>query len=423
MLSIANTIFQDKLVCGDRLPVSSFTWGDDQFGIFLPSIAFWLQLLLILVISGGFCFFVWATTFYFIIPNRNKHPVKACLVAFGLLAPLTALMPIVVLQQLDISNKVLRFIATGILPVLTFFHISEALNGYSPSGTEDSFREYLTYNLAILPIEYAKEDYGKKNDDKKQNSTNKREPLRATRDSIISVLAAFLMQVIMMGISMSLLIGYNFEPFETTADGNVTSFDIWHIFDLNLIKNNIVTTVFFQISLTTFIVALGLVVQLTLGIQTKGAMKNPVFTSTSIAEFWGERWNLIIHGALKRGVFKPVYRISSSKILGVLATFLASGLFHEYLVKATAMHSTQVIKPAFGKNTAFMMWNAMTLTVEFITWKIPIVKSLRSKLPAPVLTACVLFSALPVAHWFIHPYIKIGFFHDFEPALPMVLKL
>jgi len=423
MPSVADIIFQDKLVCGDRLPVSSFTWGDNQFGIFLPSITFWLQLLLILFISGFFCSFVWATIFYFIIPNRNKHPARACFVAFGLLAPLTALIPIVVLEQLDITNKVLRFIGCSIIPVLTFFHISEALNGYSPPGTEDSFRDYLTYNLAILPIQYAKEDNGKKNDDKKQNSTNKRDHLKATRDSIISGLTAFLMHFFIMGMSMSLLIDYNFEPFETSADGNVTSFDIWHFFDLNLIKNNVLLAVHFQISLTTFISALSVLVQLMLGIQTKGAMKNPIFTSTSIAEFWGERWNLIVHGTLKRGVFKPIYRFSSSKIFGVLATFLASGLFHEYILTALSLHSTQVIKPVFGKNTAFMMWNATTLTVEFITWKTPIVKYLRSKLPAPILTTCVIFSAIPVAHWFIHPYVKIGFFHDFEPGLPMIQKL
>ena len=63
-----------------------------------------------------------------------------------------------------------------------------------------------------------------------------------------------------------------------------------------------------------------------------GMMDNPLLKASSPSNFWSGRWNLVIHGALKRGVFKPVYNLSSSKLVAILVTFLASGLFHEFIL-------------------------------------------------------------------------------------------
>ena len=42
-----------------------------------------------------------------------------------------------------------------------------------------------------------------------------------------------------------------------------------------------------------------------LGIETKIAMRAPLAQSTSIRDFWGRRWNLIIHNLMKRCFFVP----------------------------------------------------------------------------------------------------------------------
>jgi Membrane bound O-acyl transferase family len=55
--------------------------------------------------------------------------------------------------------------------------------------------------------------------------------------------------------------------------------------------------------------------------------------SRSLAEFWGERWNLIIHQALARHVFMPFARRRHAK-LGFMLAFLASAAIHFWLMFA-----------------------------------------------------------------------------------------
>ncbi|KAK7333428.1 hypothetical protein VNO80_30200 [Phaseolus coccineus] len=72
---------------------------------------------------------------------------------------------------------------------------------------------------------------------------------------------------------------------------------------------------------------------------------NEPYLSTSLQDFWGRRWNLMVTGILRPTVFHPVYSISTrfvapSRALStaVLATFIVSGLMHEliyyYLTRA-----------------------------------------------------------------------------------------
>eukprot|EP00546_Thalassionema_frauenfeldii_P012146 CAMPEP_0178918672 /NCGR_PEP_ID=MMETSP0786-20121207/13954_1 /TAXON_ID=186022 /ORGANISM="Thalassionema frauenfeldii, Strain CCMP 1798" /LENGTH=58 /DNA_ID=CAMNT_0020592403 /DNA_START=719 /DNA_END=892 /DNA_ORIENTATION=+ len=58
-------------------------------------------------------------------------------------------------------------------------------------------------------------------------------------------------------------------------------------------------------------------------------MANPLFTSRSPSDFWGRRWNLLVHSLLKGGIFKPVRKYFSSTVATV-AAFLASGALHEW---------------------------------------------------------------------------------------------
>lgn len=135
---------------------------------------------------------------------------------------------------------------------------------------------------------------------------------------------------------------------------------------------------------------------------------------------------MAIHGVLKRGVFKPMYSWTSSRYCAVLATFMMSGLFHEYLLYVTVSHPSQMVQPCYGKNTAFMMWNAMTITFEALLRPLirkVVPKSTIQKIPTLLLSCYVLSTAMPIAHWFIHPYTKCGLFEDFHVAIPMIQKL
>ncbi|KAI3984096.1 hypothetical protein MKX01_035223 [Papaver californicum] len=62
------------------------------------------------------------------------------------------------------------------------------------------------------------------------------------------------------------------------------------------------------------------------------------YLSTSLQDFWGRRWNLMVTGILRPTVYKPV-RLIGTNIFGrsfglavaVLATFVVSGLMHELM--------------------------------------------------------------------------------------------
>jgi len=89
--------------------------------------------------------------------------------------------------------------------------------------------------------------------------------------------------------------------------------------------------VLFQLYLTTYVEGLTLAWTAISGCRVDEVMKNPMFESRSPSDFWSRRWNLLIHRVLKGGVYKPV-RKHGSIALACVAVFVASGLFHEFLI-------------------------------------------------------------------------------------------
>ncbi|XP_057765553.1 probable long-chain-alcohol O-fatty-acyltransferase 5 [Salvia miltiorrhiza] len=62
------------------------------------------------------------------------------------------------------------------------------------------------------------------------------------------------------------------------------------------------------------------------------------YLSASLQEFWGRRWNLTVNSILREAVFGPVRRATAGAVggetaalMGVLASFVVSGLMHELL--------------------------------------------------------------------------------------------
>jgi D-alanyl-lipoteichoic acid acyltransferase DltB (MBOAT superfamily) len=53
--------------------------------------------------------------------------------------------------------------------------------------------------------------------------------------------------------------------------------------------------------------------------------------SLSVKEFWGDRWNRTVSMWFREHCLKPLARRTNAK-LGMLASFLVSGILHAYLV-------------------------------------------------------------------------------------------
>ncbi|XP_027333814.1 probable long-chain-alcohol O-fatty-acyltransferase 5 [Abrus precatorius] len=88
-------------------------------------------------------------------------------------------------------------------------------------------------------------------------------------------------------------------------------------------------------------VVLGLcniVINAALGIELELPSDEPYF-STSLRDFWGRRWNLMVTYLLRHTVYIPVRSLMSkttigphwASVPGVMASFLVSGLMHELL--------------------------------------------------------------------------------------------
>ncbi|CAF1761311.1 unnamed protein product [Brassica napus] len=65
---------------------------------------------------------------------------------------------------------------------------------------------------------------------------------------------------------------------------------------------------------------------------------NEPYLATSLQDFWGRRWNLMVPAILRPAVYNPVQRMAEWKMssdharfLAVLATFLVSGAVHEQI--------------------------------------------------------------------------------------------
>lgn len=71
-----------------------------------------------------------------------------------------------------------------------------------------------------------------------------------------------------------------------------------------------------------------------LGVAATPVMRRPLL-STSLAEFWGRRWNTAFHELAARFTFGPLRRRLSSEIAALLV-FVASGLIHDLVISVPA---------------------------------------------------------------------------------------
>ncbi|KAL1209650.1 putative long-chain-alcohol O-fatty-acyltransferase 3 [Cardamine amara subsp. amara] len=76
---------------------------------------------------------------------------------------------------------------------------------------------------------------------------------------------------------------------------------------------------------------------ITLGCDLEPQADEP-YLATSLQDFWGRRWNLMVPAILRPAVYTPVRRLAERKLnsdqallLGVFATFLVSGAAHELI--------------------------------------------------------------------------------------------
>jgi hypothetical protein len=154
----------------------------------------------------------------------------------------------------------------------------------------------------------------------------------------------------------------------------------------------------------------------------------PMFRSTSPRDFWGRRWNLLIHHGLKQGVYKPVRWHTSNKYVASLAAFVMSGIQHEIVWRimffqtngemADGDHCTTCYHSAFGKQLWFFGWNGVLIVLEHLAG--PWFVFLKLYLHPLVISHLVVFLSLPVGHLFAGDIVCGGYFEHLRFAFALV---
>jgi hypothetical protein len=93
----------------------------------------------------------------------------------------------------------------------------------------------------------------------------------------------------------------------------------------------------------------------TFGVNAKPIMSAPLRAS-SLAEFWGKRWNLGFRQLSYELIFRPLHRALGVEAAGLLV-FLASGLIHDLVISLPA-------RAGYGLPTAYFLLQGAGVTIE-----------------------------------------------------------
>ncbi|KAH0981685.1 hypothetical protein GBA52_008862 [Prunus armeniaca] len=137
-----------------------------------------------------------------------------------------------------------------------------------------------------------------------------------------------------------------------------------------------------------------------LGLDLKQHFNEP-YLSTSLQNFWGRRWNLVVTSILRQSVYEPTLNFSTcvigrrwASLPAVFASFLVSGLMHELIY----YHMGRV-RPTW-EVTWFFVLHGFCLMVEIV-----LKKALKGRCLLPRLISVVLTVGFVVAtcFWLFFP--------------------
>ncbi|WOL04333.1 putative long-chain-alcohol O-fatty-acyltransferase 5 [Canna indica] len=92
------------------------------------------------------------------------------------------------------------------------------------------------------------------------------------------------------------------------------------------------------------------------GLQLEPQFDEP-YRASSLQDFWGRRWNIMVSAILRPSVYLPV-RARCGRAAAVLAAFLVSGLMHE------VMFWYLTLAPPTGEATAFFLIHGACVVAE-----------------------------------------------------------
>jgi hypothetical protein len=324
------------------------------------------------------------------------------------LIPSSILMPYALIALFNIENSAARFALCSPF-VLYLFRTLEAVFGFVPAGAAGSFRVYAAY--FALPFDMSFDA-----------TTN--EPILATGDEIRAGARRAALDVAAVILLCSALSPRGYMPFGSRVAEGPGSRAPPGLLRWRHLGDCLAIALFFQTGLSVASSVIGGAIEPALGYRSAPAMRSPITGATSPSDFWGRRWNVLVHAAIKRGVYKPVRQRTGSALAASMAAFAASGAFHEWLVHACFLHGRpdNWNRVRIGSQAAFFAWNFAVVAIEGMLIRHEGFARFAKMVPRWLVPPFIVMTSLPVAHWFWDPYMNGGFFPDYESCLPMIRK-
>jgi hypothetical protein len=379
---------------GEDMRTPLFTFG--EYGFYFFSIPTWLEASGIIIIECLIGALTGALVYYTIVePRKGRKPgvpllTNGLISACGVILPFWIFAPRYVVEHSGTENMVLRFCFCAITPILSMFRTTEALFGFTKPHATRSLGDFVLNFASPLVLRF----------DTKSNKYIRTSPAQTLRH-----LAKFMFMLFLTGVYKSCFFA---SPYFPTLGGNTLSEGYYsRLFDTSQWRDSLLNAFLLLFYLTTFCEGLALITNILIGIQTEVVNVHPLVASKSPSDFWGRRWNRLVHSALKGGVYKPVRSMGGSSGLAALAAFAASGLFHEWLLVATFSDSDYTI--THGPTMLFFVWQAVLLAGEAAIGHWAIFAFLSKNLPTQVRSFLVILLSLPLGHFFLDSYMHSDF--------------
>lgn len=227
------------------------------------------------------------------------------------LAIVSLLVPLAVIKQGGATAGVSRF-QLSIFGILAFFRLLELMFSTGPKGFDVSAKNFIVYFVAQVEVCF---------DDKAQ--------LMPRPAGMLWRIIWELLQTAMFCLAtLSIGRATDYTPMldSGTDAANLPLFGFPYSLPSSWLQ---ALNVFLMLNISMTFQRLVIAV---LGFNSMEVMRNPLMRSTSVRDFWGRRWNLLIHKLMKRTFFTPfAARSRLARHAGGLLAFVASGLFHEYM--------------------------------------------------------------------------------------------
>jgi Membrane bound O-acyl transferase family len=343
--------------------------------------------------------------------RRSQYtlPIDSYILGWGIIIPLAVYVPYCILNAFDVQNRSVRM-STGSSAIIVAYRCVEAMYHTSPHTVEHNIFTYMVYYSSILHFQW-------------NPSTQQRRPI-TIRELLVNT-GYFICSWLLLSVLMSYAMHHKFLPFSSPIKDiqnfhfNSDIFDTGHIANMYLLAVLTYLTLSFGLEITS----LGEQVK---GYYTEPIFSNPLFTSRSPSDFWNRKWNNMIHTVLKYGTFYPAQQYMSNS-MALFATFIMSGIIHEYIWSLIFYQhpdsdvETTLYVPTVFKLTAFFAWNGIVMLFERPLK--PYVRPLTTKLPSLVASTLVVFTALPVAHWYVGDWAVGELFGHLSFGLWVIRKL